>query len=470
MMDRRVFLARAAAAGGALAATPCRAGSAAGVTKRPGKPRGTRPNVVVVVNDDMRATDWRALPKTQKELQGGSWYPQFFSTLPICTPARVSLLTGMYAHNHHVLDNIGSETVAGYNAFLQNGLEEVSLPVILQNAGYYTGLVGKFMHGYDMNSRQPKGWNRWVARSSGGYTGFDLMIDGVNSRFSKREYATDVLARYALEFIANAPADRPFFLHFSPTAPHAPYVPAKRHRNRYPGAVVPRDGSFNEEDVSDKPALLAAQPLLTPEQIAEIDRSEQLRLQMLAATDEAIVALIQSLRKSGRLENTCFFIMSDNGAVLGQHRLPSSKGLPYDPIVRIPMLAWGRPFRQPSVGRLCSHADIGPTVAELAGTSMPGADGKTLLRPNLRDFVPIQIHASVVSAGGVGLRDYRSMYFEYTSGEKEYYDHRRDPRELDNMLRTGGPNPPEITLDLPSPEQLSARLAQVSTCRGSTCP
>ncbi|MFM9107638.1 MAG: sulfatase, partial [Chloroflexota bacterium] len=441
--------------------------SRSGAARQP--KRRARPNVIVIINDDMRASDWRALPKTLRELKDHAWYTHFMSALPVCTPSRVSMLTGMYAHNHAVLENVG-ETNAGYAAFRRNGLEERSLPVVLQKAGYYTGLVGKFMHGYDMTTPQPKGWDRWVARASGGYVGFDLVVDGKNIRFARHQYVTDVLAGYARDFLDTAPEQQPFFLLFAPTAPHGPYVPSPRYKDRYPDAVVGRDGSFNEADVSDKPAHIASQPPLTPEQIAQIDADERLRLQMLSSTDEAIVSLIKDLQKSGRLDNTCIFIMSDNGAIMGQHRLPSSKGLPYDQAVRVPMLAWGRSFKARTLQRLTSHADIAPTIADLAGTVMPAADGRSLLQRVRRDFIPLQVNPTVIAAGGHGLRSQALMYFEYASGEREYYDHRADPFELTNLLATAGPPPPPIALDLPTPAALSARLAQVKTCKGASCP
>jgi len=247
-------------------------------------------------------------------------------------------------------------------------------------------------------------------------------------------------------------------------------VPSPRYKHRYPDATVGRDGSFNEFDVSDKPSHISALPPMTPEQIAQIDTDERLRLQMLSSTDEAIVSLVRELRKSGRLDDTCIFIMSDNGAIMGQHRLPSSKGLPYDQAVRVPMLAWGRSFKPQTSKRLVSHADIAPTIAELAGTEMPAADGRSLLRRVRRDFIPLQVNSSVIASGGHGLRSTQLMYFEYASGDREYYDYRADPFELTNLLATAGPTPPPIANDLPTPEALSARLAQVKTCQGTTCP
>ncbi|MGI9254617.1 MAG: sulfatase-like hydrolase/transferase, partial [Thermomicrobiales bacterium] len=157
------------------------------------------------------------------------------------------------------------------------------------------------------------------------------------------------------------------------------------------------------------------------------------------------------------------------GGLYGQHRLPAAKGLPYDGAIRIPMLAWGKPFKARTVSKLTSHADLAPTIADLAGTEMPAADGQSLLKNFSRDYVPLQVLNGVHSAGGFGLRSSQLMYCEFASGEREYYDLRNDPLELSNMLATNGPPDPFIPMDLPRPEELNARLAQLKRCRGMTC-
>ncbi|MFM9105189.1 MAG: sulfatase [Chloroflexota bacterium] len=462
---RRLLTGAAAAVGAAAAGLPVRGKQAA-----PGQPKtDPRPNIVLIVADDMRATDWQALPKTRVALQGATEYPNFFCQFPVCSPARTTLLTGLLAHNHGVLFNTGPVALSGYAAFARNGMERRSIPVLLQRSGYLTGLVGKFMHGYDESAKQPDGWSRWVAKATGGYTNFDLMVDTELIRFKGNDYATDVLARYASEFIETAPPEQPLFLYFSPTAPHEPYQPAPRHRAKFSRNIVTRDAGFNEADTSDKPTSVAALPPLTPEQMIQIDETERQRLRLLASTDEAVSALVRSLRTASRLDNTVIMFVSDNGYIMGQHRLFGIKGQPYDQAVRVPMLAWGPGFKPGVDKRVVSNADVAPTIADLAGIKLKRVDGVSLLGRTRRDYALLQLASTAYRDGGFGLRSAALMYFEYDSGDRELYDLRSDPLELVNFLPPGGPANPWTPADIPTPAELSAKLALLKRCRGSRC-
>src|SRR5262249_34095598 len=121
-----------------------------------------RPNIVMIIDDDQTAEQQRFLPQTNAALGGhGVTFDNSFVNFSLCCPSRSTLLTGQYAHNHGVL---GDEPPTGGYAKLAPTLEN-TLPVWLQNAGYYTGLIGKFLNHYwsvDPN-RVPPGWNEWYA-------------------------------------------------------------------------------------------------------------------------------------------------------------------------------------------------------------------------------------------------------------------------------------------------------------------
>lgn len=428
-----------------------------------------RPNIVLIVADDMRATDWQALPKTRSALAGATEFPNYFCQFPVCSPSRTTLLTGLLAHNHGVLLNVGPADLAGYSAFARHGMERRSLPVLLQKSGYTTALVGKFMHGYDSSARQPDGWSRWVARGTGGYINFDLVVDSEVQRYNHGEYATDVLAEFANEFVSTAPEDRPFFLYFSPTAPHEPYQPAPRHLNRFTRNMVERDASFNEEDVSDKPSGIASLPVLTQEQIDQVDATERVRLQLLSATDEAVAGLVKALRSARKLDKTVIMFVSDNGYMMGQHRIFGTKGQPYDQAIRVPMLAFGPGFKEGIDKRIVVNCDVAPTIAELAGISLKRIDGVSLLSRIRRDCALLQLASNEYRDGGFGLRTNQWLYFEYESGDHEFYDLRNDPLELFNLLGPSAGPTPVIPAELPGPAQLAAKLASLRRCRGSRC-
>ncbi|MFM9107640.1 MAG: sulfatase [Chloroflexota bacterium] len=453
------------------------AGAMAGGRKRREPPADNRPNIVLVITDDMRATDWRALPRTQRELADARMYPNHVIDCPLCGPSRATILTGQYAHNHGVRwnENEGDPESGGYAAWRRNKLDRRTVNVELQGAGYRTGLIGKFFAGELTIRNRPKGWDRWVATIKHSYSEFPLDIDGEVTSFRRTDYLTDVLARFAVEFIETTPASQPLFLFFGAPAPHngpetGRPVPASRHRKRFATSVVERTAGFNEANVDDKPATVAALPLLTPEGVAAADLLERDRLRSLLAVDDAIVEIISTLRRTGRLDNTCIFITSDNGFQLGQHRISNEKAMQYRESVLVPMLAWGKPFAGGEDNRLVATCDLAPTIAALARTPLRTADGMSLVKPGVRDFalVELQPPSAAYRTRGWGLRSQALMYFEHDNGEREFYDLRADPAETRNLLAPVNAAEPWPG-DLPGPMLLSGRLGQLRICRGTGC-
>ncbi|MGI9254170.1 MAG: sulfatase/phosphatase domain-containing protein, partial [Thermomicrobiales bacterium] len=153
---------------------------------------------------------------------------------------------------------------------------------------------------------------------------------------------------------------------------------------------------------------------------------------------------------------------------LGEHRL-HTQWLPFDMATRIPLLAWGSRFAAGTDSRLVSNADIAPTIAALAGTEMPAADGISLLDKQRHAYVPLLCAPdSGMPSEGVGLRSAELMYFEYKTGEREYYDLRNDPLELNNLLSPGGPA--EVyPVGLPGSPWLRATTAAKLACKRETC-
>src|SRR4051794_37705306 len=122
-----------------------------GSVPRPGVPAeaaaATRPNIILIVMDDMRADDLAFMPAVQELLVAqGTNFTNFFTTAPGCAPSRASILRGQYPHNHGVLRSDG--ILGGFERFYALGHEQSTLPVWLQDAGYRTALIGKYLNGY----------------------------------------------------------------------------------------------------------------------------------------------------------------------------------------------------------------------------------------------------------------------------------------------------------------------------------
>jgi N-acetylglucosamine-6-sulfatase len=441
-----------------------------------------RPNFILVLSDDLDADPAVIdhLPVVSSSLRAaGLTFRNAFAPSPICCPTRASVLRGQYAHNTGITDNETCDAL-----FASWGLETSTLPTWLRDAGYRTGLVGKYFNGYPSsgNPRIPPGWDEWYAIKADVRITYYYYTLNENGRFvdyggAEQEYLTDVLAQKAVAFVRRAVTEKhaPFFLHLDPYAPHEPPTSAQRHRDAFPDAQAPRTPSFNEADMSDKPSWYRGLPPLSDEDIDAIDKTYRRRLQLMLAVDEMIGSVMAELRSLGELDNTYIVFASDNGFFLGQHRFQGGKLAPYEESIRIPFIVRGPGVAQgTSLPQMALTVDLAPTLAELAGAQRPSfVDGRSLV-PMLRgeaptagswrrDF-PLQ-HILPAGSDGLptwhGLRTEDVMYVEHDGGEREIYDLRRDPYQLDNLQSIADPE---------ALRRFSERLATVGTCRGAACP
>lgn len=170
----------------------------------------TRPNVLVIVSDDQRyGTVKDFMPFTQKEIfDKGASFINAYVTTPSCCPSRSSILTGMYASHHGVIEN----SVA---------LEKETLLHQMQRAGYKTGLIGKYLNSWPGTPRSEADY--WVAFRGGSSRYIDPKLNVNGEWIQHQGHITYLLAEYVKEFLSGSVADdKPFFLFFTPNAPHRP--------------------------------------------------------------------------------------------------------------------------------------------------------------------------------------------------------------------------------------------------------
>jgi arylsulfatase A-like enzyme len=116
----------------------------------------TKPNILFVLTDDMRASDLRYMPQTRNLLAGGGVkFTNAFVTNSLCCPSRATILRGQYAHNHQILSN--RVPIGGFDKFRSLGLEDSTIATWLDDAGYDTMLIGKYFNGYDNTTYVPPG-------------------------------------------------------------------------------------------------------------------------------------------------------------------------------------------------------------------------------------------------------------------------------------------------------------------------
>jgi N-acetylglucosamine-6-sulfatase len=423
------------------------------------RPTG-QPNLIHVCTDDMRYDDYAVMPNLQRLLRSRSIrFDRHFIPFPLCAPSRASILTGLQPHNNGVLGNKNW----GYEVY--RTLEDNALPVWLTNAGYYVGHIGKFINRYGNIAPRhvPPGYADWRAMASKklDYKGFRLNENGVLVRYNNGEYSTDVFAEKALAFLSTAP--QPYALFFWPNAPHVPATPAEQDKGTFAHVDMPAYPDFNEQDVSDKPSFIRALPLLSTDQIAAVQHSWRRRAECLQALDRALAAIVNALETSGQIENTHIAFTSDNGFLLGEHRVSEQKDLLYEESVRVP-LYWRLPGGTTgSCASPVSNIDVTAAFVELAGATAGRVLDGTSLTPLLADQAAPWNTATLLQCtltAGVATRHYRYMEWPDTQ-EIELYDMTADPYQLQNVA--GQPAYAAIQADL------KKALSALQGCAGSTC-
>jgi N-acetylglucosamine-6-sulfatase len=299
---------------------------------------GAPPNVVVIMTDDQRIDSMRWMDVVGGCLGSrGTTFTRAMVPTSLCCPARASFLTGLFAHGTEVWSNLHTPGVeratGGWPAFHDAGMEQRTIATWLDPT-YRTMLIGKYLNSYDHAPRGfvPPGWNVWhaFAGANGAYYHYRLVhSDGHLTSYGSHpaDYSTDVLRRLAVVAIHATPRREPVFLYFAPFAPHGPSIPAPRHQHACGDLAPFGPPSLNESDVRDKPPWLRSLGIQDPRAVELLRRRQCASLQ---AVDEAVEAIVDALRGTGRLHDTLLIFTSDNGSSWGEHRIPrGSKYLPY---------------------------------------------------------------------------------------------------------------------------------------------
>jgi arylsulfatase A-like enzyme len=442
-------------------------------------PTHAAPNIVFILTDDLATNLVSYMPNVLAMQAEGTTFANYFVTDSLCCPSRSSIFTGKLPHNTGVLTNQGPH--GGLQAFVANGNETQTFADGLDGVGYRSGLMGKFLNGYDPGTMPPSpGWREWYVAGNG-YPEFDynLNMNGAVRHFGAAEadYLTDNLDRLAVAFVAG---EQPFFLEVATFAPHAPYVPAPRDVGRFPNVLAPRSKAFAARPDANAPRWLQAIPPLTQSDIATIDADFRKRVESVQAVDR-LIGDVRSRIAELNLTNTYLVFSSDNGLHMGEHSLRPGKQTAFDTDIHVPLVVVGPGVPKGRVvDALVENVDLCPTFAELGGAAAPNtSDGQSLVTwlfggtPALwRDAVLIEHtgpgtdpgdpDAAVNESGNPpsyrALRFAGSTYVEYVNGDSEYYDLTRDPDELSNAYGK---------LDAAERARLHAALVAYASCKGS---
>jgi N-acetylglucosamine-6-sulfatase len=464
-----------------------------------------RPNIVLIMDDDQNVEMQRFLTKTNAALGSkGVTFDNSFMNYSLCCPSRSTMLTGQYAHNHGVR---GNQPPAGGYSKLAPTMSN-TMPAWLQRAGYYTAHIGKFLNGYGSTSPDtevPSGWNEWYGSlddpdgfTGGTYTayGYTLNENGRIVHYGSTPdaidpptYQTDVYSQKAADFIRRlAPGKKPFYLSVAPRDPHSEADPAcgcagdnpraaPRYQGTLNGLTAPRDPSFNEADVSDKPSAIRNLAPMTQAQINQVDARYRARAEALLGVDDLVQNVVSTLQATGELKNTVLIFTSDNGFFHGEHRVRNGKVRLYEPSIRVPLLIRGPGVpkgihrRQP-----IGNVDLAPTILDFANAKAGRREDGVSLLPIMqhkRDWLGRALDLEAYFPGDPaddpetppvnyqGVRTDRYLYANYGTGEHELYDLRTDPFELQNQA--GNP------IFAPVEGALQRLLAGEAQCAGKGC-
>ena len=442
-----------------------------------------KPNLLVILIDDLRYDEFGAgghpymvTPNIDRLAREGALFERAFHTTPICSPNRASIVTGQYASRHGIIDNVARDAMS-------HRLPNYHLE--LQRLGYETAHIGKWHMGNDGMPRP--GYDTWVSYDGHG----KLMNPRLNhgGKYVQHDgYITDIMNGLAVEFLERR-RTKPFSLFFAHKAVHPDaeqaadgtlrisaqggYVVAERHRDLYRDALFPATPNMMspEEVARRKPAWAeafamkggaTAQEILSALKSGSQDEIRQ-RARMMAAVDEGMGAIFDTLERQGELDNTFIVFLGDNGFFFGEHALGPERRFAYEEGIRSPFLV--RYPRRVKAGTrvrdLVICQDIAPTMIELAGGRPgPQIQGRSMLplfkpgsRPSrtgsrtgwrksfLVEYWAEQAMPWLVGMSYKAVRTDRWKYIHWVNRARngeldELYDLERDPYELVNLNRS----------------------------------
>lgn len=408
-------------------------------------------NIIFILTDDQR---WDALgysgndiiqtPAMDKLAREGTYFKNAFVTTPICAASRASIMTGLYERKHHY-------------TFQQPPLSknhiENSYFSILKKAGYYNGFLGKFGVKFE-NNLDTTLFDIYKPEYLGSYYG---VSDGTVSN----KHLTDRIGDNAIDFIQNAPGDRPFCLSISFYAPHAVDGDPKQYfwpselDTLYQGVTIP-DPAMGDKEYFEKlpPAVKEgfnrtrwAWRFDTPEKYQQMVKGYY---RMITGVDRNIERIRYELDQQGISENTIIILMGDNGYFLGERQL-AGKWLMYEPSLRIPLIIYNPVGQgQNIIEDMVLNIDLPSTILDFANMDIPDTYQGTSLKSystsdytsvkkrdyfmceHLWDFEPIP--------ASEGIRTEQYKYFRYIDDPsvEELYEIETDPNEEINLVDDRG--------------------------------
>ena len=401
------------------------------------------------VNADINAQFGRnVMPNVESKLiDQGVIFSEAYTTTPLASPARASILSGGY-----LAQNTGVLTNESPNGGVMRFRDKDTVATSLQKAGYKTGFVGAYLSEYaDKDNYIPPGWSSFYGiKEVSNWNNYSLVHGSSSGEAAKgqatqeNDYIINKKTELALDFIDKSNGE-PYLLLFSTDTPRYPATPALGDEGLYDGYLY-RSRSYAENNVADKPAWAEEQANKRFSTLKDSRDDFHLRqLRALNSVDQAIGDIVEKIAELGQTENTVFIFTSTNGYLWGEHKL-WGKNAPYDEALHVPLVLVYPGSNARQVDELvAANLDVGATILGAAGI-VKQTDGRNLLpylngqRDDWRERIFIESYHP--EHGFVGFKSKNYSYTEYISGENEYYDYTVDP--LANANQAGSVEYDEI--------------------------
>ena len=421
-----------------------------------------RPNIIFIMSDDHAAHAISAYgsrliktPNIDRLAREGMRFDNCFVTNSICTPSRAAILTGKYSH------------LNGVPVFNHIDSSQAMLQKYLQQAGYYTSVVGKWHLGANDPKRpddgKPTGFDYWnILPGQGAY--FDPLFIEMGERKKFKGYTTDIITDLTIDVLKNRPPDKPFFLMYHHKAPHRNWQPDEKHRKQFENVIVPEPLTFNDDykgksdasrmatmhidqDLNENDLKMPPPAGLSGQELKKWKYQRFMRdyLACVASVDDNIGRLLEWLDNNGLTENTIVIYTSDQGFFLGEHNFYDKRFM-YEESLRMPFLIrWPKQIKAGSISKgMILNVDFAPTLLETAGVQIPAdMQGRSFL-PLLHGRVPKNWrkemyyryyhpgHHNVAAHYGIRTERYKLIYFNKLD-QWEMYDLQKDPHEMRNV-------------------------------------
>ncbi len=440
-----------------------------------------RPNLLFIMSDDHAAHAISAYgskvnqtPQIDRLAQSGVRFANCFCVNSICSPSRATIITGKYSH------------LNGVPTFNRFDGSQPTVAKYLQQAGYYTGMIGKWHLGSD-----PTGFDQWTILPGQGVY-FDPAFLDRNGRRVIKGYVSDIITDLAIDFLKNRPTDKPFFLMCHHKAPHRPWEPDAIHKAMFASRQIPEPATLRDDYATRTDAIRECQQkvfqdltrrdltLQPPSGLTGPERNRWLNvkpteveietngvkqtltgpaldawkyqrylqdyLACVQSVDDNVGRLLDWLDQNGLGTNTVVFYTSDQGFFLGDHGLYDKRFM-YEPSLRMPfMVRWPGVAKPATVqDAMAINPDFAPTFLEIAGLPVPpDMQGRSLV-PLLKGERPNNWRTSYYyryyhdpgdhnTRAHYGLRTttHKLIYF-WKKDQWELYDLVKDPDELHNL-------------------------------------